>query len=166
MTISVDNCELDSTELSFLGNEIIRCSTKPCNDILPVIFDCPVVLTPKARVTFWKQLSRLCFGAVKYQTVNAGTIICDISRPLVHCTHQLLVSDNLHRRSNTKLLAGLRLVGARHVCLSVLVFGLLRRSKVHRHVASPFMFIHIHINIVGSLTLSCGFTLWLMWIDM
>lgn len=116
---------------------------------------------------------------------TSGTILCDMStgipRPIVPSSHRRLVFDSLHGLSHPGIAASLRLVAARYVwpsmnkdvrmwakqCLQC------QRSKVHRHVASPIgtfatpdaRFDHIHIDIVGPLPPSHGYTHILTCID-
>lgn len=109
---------------------------------------------------------------------NAGTILCDWStgnpRPVVPTTYRRTVFDHFHSQSHPGVRASRKLIAARFVwprmnsdialwtrnCLTC------QRSKVHRHTRSTpgtfatpdARFSHVHLDLVGPLPPSSGFT--------
>ncbi|PIK40396.1 pol polyprotein [Apostichopus japonicus] len=116
---------------------------------------------------------------------SAGTLICDTSkghpRPFVPEKFRRLIFDKLHSMSHPGIRATQRLITDRFVwtgintdvrhwaktCLQC------QRSKVHRHTIAPLgtfanpdaRFDHVHIDLVGPLPPSNGFTYLLTIID-
>ena len=128
--------------------------------------------------------TNLQFTTVPIPTTDA-TIICDVStgspRPLVPAQFRKLVFDSLHSLSHPGIRASQKLIKDRyvwpninsdvrrwaHTCLQC------QKSKVHRHNVTPLgVFSHpdsrfdcVHIDIVGPLPPSDGYTYILTCID-
>ena len=157
------------------------------NAITPTVLDFPAMASAQAQDTSCQEAVRS--SSLQCQEIplatHPGTILCDVStgipRPIVPSLYRRLVFDTLHGLSHPGIAASLRLIAARYVwpsmnkdvrmwakqCLRC------QRSKVHRHVASPIgtfatpdaRFDHVHIDIVGPLPQSHGYTHILTCID-
>nr|VZI06174.1 unnamed protein product [Spirometra erinaceieuropaei] len=109
---------------------------------------------------------------------SPGTILCDWStgtpRPVVPLSYRKVVFDHFNSLSHPGIRAGRKLIAARFVwpkmnsdialwtkqCLSC------QKNKVHRHTSSPpstfavpdVRFNHVHLDLIGPLTPSRGYT--------
>ncbi|BHF76143.1 hypothetical protein SprV_0501924100 [Sparganum proliferum] len=109
---------------------------------------------------------------------SPGTILCDWStgtpRPVVPLPYRKVVFDHFHSLSHPGIRAGRKLIAARFVwpkmnsdialwtkqCLAC------QKNKVHRHTFSPpssfavpdVRFNHVHLDLIGPLPPSCGYT--------
>ena len=117
--------------------------------------------------------------------MSDSTILCDVStsapRPYVPASHRRIVFDSLHSLSHPGIRATQRLITARFVWPSINAdvrrwarsCTQCQRSKVQRHTVTPLStfatpdarFDHIHLDIVGPLPPSAGYTYLLTCVD-
>lgn len=116
---------------------------------------------------------------------GGGTLLCDVStgrpRPVVPAGWRRRVFDSVHSLSHPGVRASVKLVGSRFVwpglrkdvkgwaasCIAC------QRAKVHRHTKAPLepfpiparRFDHVHVDLVGPLPPSKGFTHLLTMVD-
>ena len=109
---------------------------------------------------------------------SAGTILCDVStghsRPIVPAAHRHAVFNAIHGLSHPGIAATEQLITTRYVWPGVKRdVRQCQRSKIHRHIKAPLgtfqtpdtRFQHVHIDLVGPLPTSNGFTYLLTCVD-